>query len=121
MDGSTSVVMAVTSRYIMVANAGDSRAVLMDGDDPTQSLLRDEDDGHVNVADGVSGGWLCRWRMRRMRRMVRSRMMSMARRRRMSRMMVRSMEGAVDEEVEEDDYGGDAGQYDTRDVSGDDT
>ena len=32
MDGSTSVVMAVTSRYIMVANAGDSRAVLMDGD-----------------------------------------------------------------------------------------
>ena len=32
LDGSTSVVMAVTSRYIMVANAGDSRAVLMDGD-----------------------------------------------------------------------------------------
>jgi len=31
LDGSTSVVMAVTSRYIMVANAGDSRAVLMDG------------------------------------------------------------------------------------------
>eukprot|EP00802_Teleaulax_amphioxeia_P021873 Tamp_22264.p1 GENE.Tamp_22264~~Tamp_22264.p1 ORF type:complete len:284 (-),score=33.99 Tamp_22264:235-1086(-) len=31
LDGSTSVVLAVTSRYIMVANAGDSRAVLMDG------------------------------------------------------------------------------------------
>ena len=38
MDGSTSVVMAVTSRYIMVANAGDSRAVLMDGDKVSLSV-----------------------------------------------------------------------------------
>lgn len=31
-DGSTAVVVAVTSRYIMCANAGDSRAVMLDGD-----------------------------------------------------------------------------------------
>ncbi len=29
--GSTAVVLAVTSQYVMVANAGDSRAVMFDG------------------------------------------------------------------------------------------